>query len=58
MSKTERIPLRVSPEFKKLLTALAKAERRSANAMIEVAVLDYIKRHKPTLGSDISSEDP
>lgn len=44
VAKDQRMGIRVSEEFKKKLETLAASERRSASSMIEIAVLEYIKR--------------
>jgi len=42
--KTAAIPLRLKPSVKKALVKLAEKEMRSINQMVEVIIVEYIKR--------------
>ncbi|HRD68433.1 MAG TPA: CopG family transcriptional regulator [Candidatus Competibacter sp.] len=39
------VNLRVTPEFKEMVTALAAAENRSITSLVEWLVLDHLKRN-------------
>jgi hypothetical protein len=43
MKRTEQIGLRISPELKKALAELAKAESRSLSSYIVLVLEDHIK---------------
>lgn len=43
MNKTERLQLRITPELKEKLQALAEAENRSINSYIEMLILEKLK---------------
>lgn len=45
-TKTERLGIRVSPEMKKALTELAKADKRSLSAYIEIVLEQHVKAAK------------
>lgn len=44
--KTIASTVRLSPEVKAVWEAAASHERRSMASMLEVALLDYVKRHR------------
>lgn len=44
--KTVAATVRLSPEVKAAWEAAASHERRSLASMLEVALLDYVKRHR------------
>ncbi len=46
MAKTEQIGFRISPELKKALTELAKADKRSLSAYIEIVLEQHVKTAK------------
>ncbi|HMQ96616.1 MAG TPA: hypothetical protein PKC42_00750 [Candidatus Nanoperiomorbaceae bacterium] len=51
--KTATLMLRLSPEIKHDLRALAARERRSLSNMVEVMILDYGRRYE-----EAAPEDP
>jgi predicted transcriptional regulator len=54
-TKTLAATIRLSPEVRSAWEAAASAERRSLASMFEVAMLEYVARHKISVSSDTAS---
>ena len=46
MSKTDRLNIRISPELKEQLQALADAENRTLSNYIEQLIINAVKSHE------------
>jgi predicted transcriptional regulator len=46
VAKTDRIYIRVSPDLKEKLEALAKADHRSVSAFVELILIKEIEKRK------------
>lgn len=55
-TKTATLTLRVPPEVKELLSAAAKADRRSLANMLEVIVVEYCERRDIHPGADSTTK--
>lgn len=57
-TKTVAATVRLSPDVRAAWEAAATHERRSLTSMLEVALLDYVKRHRiPVAPSPVSNND-
>jgi len=56
MNKDSLIAFRTSKELHKILTQVAKRERRSLSSMIEMVLTDYVKEKKESQGIDQQCE--
>jgi hypothetical protein len=56
MNKDSLIAFRTSKELHRILTQVAKKERRSLSSMIELVLTDYLKDKKESLGIEQQCE--
>lgn len=56
-TKTIAATVRLSPDVRAAWEAAATHERRSLTSMLEVALLEYVKRHRIPVAADTSNND-